>query len=270
MIQLAINYSHDAASLYSQGRLTIDRFKTPDWPEMISEASRYCPVAVHFDLNAGNGKLNHTDWSRCEALLEQTRTPYFNLHLNPERADYPGFPVDTPDKRQFRLVVDYLYADVSAAVERLGPERVILENVPYRGQLEETLRPAVEPAVIRKIVLDTNCGFLLDLSHARISACYLGVNEYEYLSALPVNNLRELHFTGLSWVRGKLRDHLPARPCDWLMLEWVMDRIHAGDWPSPWLLAFEYGGVGEKFIGRSDPEIIAEQLPILRDMIIMA
>jgi hypothetical protein len=43
----------------------------------------------------------------------------------------------------------------------------------------------------------------------------------------------------------------------------VLERIKSGQWASPWLLAFEYGGVGEKFARRSNPEVIEEQLPQL-------
>jgi len=269
MIQLAINYSNEAASLVAKGQIEIERFKTPDWTDMIAEAGEQRPVAVHFNLNAGGLHFADTDWERCEALLEQTGTPYLNLHINAELSDFPGIPIHTPHRRQFKVVADQLAADVAAAVERFGPEHVIVENVPYRGALETTLRPSVEPRLIRQIVESTGCGLLLDLSHARISAVYLGVDEFEYLSSLPVRNLREMHFTGLRWSNGKLKDHLPALPGDFRMLRWALERIRGGEWSTPWLLAFEYGGVGDKFKERSDPAVMVEQLPILRDMIIM-
>ncbi len=54
----SINYSTQAAVLFQQDRLKIDRFKCPDWPDLIDEASEYCPPAVHFNLTAGRGKFN--------------------------------------------------------------------------------------------------------------------------------------------------------------------------------------------------------------------
>ncbi len=210
MIQLAINYSHEAASLLSQGKLSVDRFKTPDWPDIIEEASRNCQVAVHFDLFTANRSLRTTDWARCEAIMEATRTPYLNLHLSAERVDFPKFPVHAPKKRQSNRVLEKLLTDVQAVVSHIGKERVIVENIPYRGESEDILRPPTEPRVIRQIVEETGCGFLLDLSHARISACYLGYDEYQYLSELPMHSMREMHFTGLDWINGKLKDHRPA------------------------------------------------------------
>jgi uncharacterized protein (UPF0276 family) len=262
---LAINYSHEAATLFAEKRISIDRFKTPDWPDMIVEASAYVPVIVHFNLYAGRGDLKKTDWERIRTLSEQTGTPYVNLHLNPSRKNYPDFSVDPSRKRDRTRIIDDLMDDVSTVVEQFGPDRVIVENEPYRGQFGDTLRPGVDPDVIYHVTGETGCGFLLDLSHARISACYLGMDEFEYLKRLPVHRLREMHFTGLNWVNGILRDHLPAVPADWQSLSWALERIHQGSWSKPWLLAFEYGGVGEKFVGRRDPAVMAEQLPKLRN-----
>jgi hypothetical protein len=47
----------------------------------------------------------------------------------------------------------------------------------------------------------------------------------------------------------------------------VLNRIHTGEWNSPWLLAFEYGGVKEPVEWRSNPEVIIEQVPELYEHI---
>ena len=62
-MNLAINYSRQAARLLRDGHILIDRFKCPDWPTLINEASEYSAVAVHFNLRAGSGKLKDTDWN---------------------------------------------------------------------------------------------------------------------------------------------------------------------------------------------------------------
>jgi hypothetical protein len=63
-MNLAINYSRQAARLLRDGHILIDRFKCPDWPTLINEASEYSAVAVHFNLRAGSGKLKDTDWRK--------------------------------------------------------------------------------------------------------------------------------------------------------------------------------------------------------------
>ena len=272
MIQLAINYSPAAAQLLQAGRLPIQRFKCPDWPDLVAEASALLPVAVHFSLSAGSGQLAQTDWERVEQLRQVTGTPYVNLHLDALQQDFPGMPRDTHEPAHIRLVTERLLHDVNAAVERFGAGQVIVENVPYQPDgsrndppYDKCLRPAVLPEVIRQVVQESGCGLLLDIPHARISAHNLGLDEREYLTSLPVESIRELHVTGLHTNQfGFLQDHLSMLESDWPSLEWVLERIRGGEWGSPWLLAFEYGGVGWKFEQRSDPQVIESQVPELR------
>ena len=167
-------------------------------------------------------------------------------------------PVDTTDPAHRRQVLERTLDDMWPLVQRFGAKRVIAENAPYRpaGTL---LRPAAETEFVTQVVEQTGCGLLLDISHAMISAHHLGISAQEYMSQLPIKRLRELHFAGVHDQNGWLQDHLPALPADWEILSWVIERIRAGDWPKPWLLAFEYGGVGEKFANRSEASVIEEQ-----------
>ncbi len=266
-MKFAINYSYPAATLLDEGRILIDRFKTPNWPHFISEASLHSPVAVHFDLQAGQGTAAEADWDMIGRLLEQTATPYINLHLSPSVTNYPDIVSNRPTPTQAEQVIDQMLRDVMLAVQRFGPERVIVENVPYRGSAGKKIRTAVEPEVIQRIVQESSCGLLLDISHARITARSLGLDERDYMSSLPVNRLREVHFTGLHWLDGRWEDHLPVLEEDWPVLEWATGQISSGEWAKPWILVFEYGGIGGLFERRSDPAVIAEQAPRLYDMV---
>jgi uncharacterized protein len=221
-MQFAINYSIQAAELLSEGQIEIDRFKCPNWPNLVHEASAYRPVAVHFNLQAGSGRLKDNDWESINRLMAETGTPYVNLHLSPTREDYPGFAIETPEPAQFRQIVENLIDDVRAVVAQFGPERVIAENVPYRGEAGKVLRPAAEPVVIRQVLETTGCGLLLDISHARIAAHQLGIEARTYMSQLPVERLKELHFTGLHQLNGRLQDHLSVLETDWPYLDWVV------------------------------------------------
>ncbi len=263
-MDLAINYSTQAAELLEQGTIEFERFKTMDWPEMMQAARRHRPIAVHFGLQAGNGRVKTLDWDAAARLLDETGTPHLNLHLEVTSKDYPGIPVDQPPAGDRERIIAHMLKDVRRAVKHLGAERVIIENVPYRGPAEKVFRLAVEPETIQAIVAESGCGLLLDISHARIAAHHLGLDSREYMQQLPVASLRELHFTGLHKLNGRLQDHLSILDSDWPYLDWVLERIHKGEWPRPWLLAFEYGGTGEKFAERSDPAVIATQLPVLR------
>ncbi len=262
-MKLAINYSRPSAALAAAGHIRVDYFKLPPWPEAIAEAQAFGPLQIHFEIVAGRGDLLQTDWGRVAAIREATGTPFVNLHVFPYASQFPGIPLDTTDEVHIRRVTDALLREVGALVERFGPEAVIAENVPYYGLKGDMLRPGVLPEVLREVCEKTGCGLLLDISHARIAAHHLGMDERDYISSLPVDRVRELHFTGLHTLDGELRDHLPILPTDWPVLDWALGCIHRGEWGLPWLLAFEYGGIGEWFAARSDPAVIAEQVPML-------
>jgi uncharacterized protein (UPF0276 family) len=233
---------------------------------MVSEARQVLTPAVHFPLRAGSGNLRNQDWSIIQSLAEQTNTPFINLHIEPIAKDFPAIKLDDPTEKQYKKVIRNIIKDVSAAVEYFGAQRIIIENVPYRGPQGKALRIGVEPVILRQIVAETHCGLLLDISHARIAAHHLGLDSYEYMDSLPVQALRELHFTGLHHLNGNLQDHLEALPEDWPYLQWVLNRIQGGQWGQPWMLVYEYGGVGDKFDWRTDPHIIEEHVPRLYEM----
>lgn len=266
-MKLAINYSRAAAKLLADGCIDLDYFKCPDWPDMIADALRYRPVTVHFSLRAGTGLLHQTNWAFIENLLMLTKTPYVNLHLDPDIHDFPmktgSIPANTQEPAHINQVFETLLADVWAVVEHFGPELVIAENVPYWGKNGSTLRPASDPGVIYKIIEETGCGLLLDISHARISARHRGMDETTYLASLPVDRVRELHITGLHTIPGGWKDHLPMLFEDWPWVDKVIENVKKGDWGPAWLLAFEYGGEGGWFDDHTEPSVIGEQVPRL-------
>ncbi len=266
-MKFALNYSPQAADLIRFGQIPLDYYKCPDWPDLIDAASAQLPVYVHFDLKVGAGFDDSVDWATIERLATQTQTPYINHHIAPLAKHFPNVPPDVTDRAAAERIFHQIMRDAEVIAAKFGPERVIAENAPYYASDGDIMRPAALPEVINYVVEKTGCGFLLDISHARISARTLGIDERDYLSMLPVHRLRELHVTGLRLVDGHLRDHLALTDEDWAMVEWVLDRIRHGQWAAPWIVAFEYGGVGPIFEWRSDPAVIAEQVPRLYDLV---
>lgn len=261
-MKFAVNYSPQAVQLLRQGRLQPDRFKCPDWPETIAEASILTPVAVHYNLRIGSGKIRQTNWEKISRLSEQTGTFFVNAHIFPSSDDFPGIPAHTPEPSHFQQVVDQLQRDVETLLEHFAPERIILENVPYQRMQDKVMRPAVEPAVLSSLLEQTGCGLLLDVSHAQISAHFLDIDARDYMDALPINRLREMHFTGVHNLNGVLQDHLLPQEEDWRVLEWALERIRSRAWANPWMLSFEYGGVGKRY---EPPALLAADIEALAD-----
>lgn len=262
-MQLALNYSPPAAQLIQSGQIHIDFFKTPDWEWMIHEAQNLRPVAVHYTLEAGNHCHGQVDWNRLDQVAQITGTPFINLHLDSKQSYFPWLSVDTTHKSDIDPVIKVILSDVMMFVDRFGSDRIIIENSPYHGDIGNTLRLCVEPELITRVVEETGCGLLLDISHAVITAKQLGMHPYEYLSQLPFNKIKELHFAGIHHIKGRWIDHLSILKRDWHWLDWVLTRFQSSEWHPPWLLAFEYGGVGPEFEWRCEPKILLEQIPIL-------
>lgn len=262
-MKLAINYSTPAAILVKNGEIQVDNFKTPNWKWMIGEAKILRPVAIHFNLDAGNGHLDEIDWDEAERMADETETPYINLHLDPRQKHYPDVPVDASGKQDVKKARKVILSDIQVVVDRFGAQRIILENSPYRGTPGGTMRFSVEPELITEVVEETGCSLLLDISHAIISAHYMGMDTNEYFAGLPTHRIKELHFAGIHKIDGMWTDHLSIQEADWNWLEWALEKVQGGEWAMPWLLAFEYGGVGKVFEWRNDPQVIASQVPLL-------
>jgi len=264
-MKFAINYSPQAADLFRKSKIELDYFKTPPWPDMIAEAENLSPIMVHFNLRAGD--FEEPNWTEIEGFLAKTSTVYINTHLGIKCNEMPHIPAYEPPNNQQRAeILDRLISNVGKLTRYFGQDRVIVENIPFRTNENSTLMACAEPDIISQVVEKTGCGFLLDVSHARISAHYMGIDEQEYIEGLPVHRLRELHFTGIHDWDGYLMDHLPLLDQDWPWLEWVLEKINHSEWGKPHMMAFEYGGTGDFFRCFSDPEVIASQVPRLFEM----
>jgi uncharacterized protein (UPF0276 family) len=289
-MELAVNYSQATSELLQAGQVQIDRFKCPPWPELVAAVQKNYPLYVHFSLRVHRGIGDVIDmetgqlveWDDVETLLIQTGTPNVNVHLAPSSKDYPDIPVDTADPAHAEMLADHMIQDVRVVAERFGPERVVVENDhPQRGR---QLRPTYLPEVICRVVEETGCGFLLDVSHARLAAHDLGMDVREYVAELPMDRIREMHVAGIQrfdrrWVEvarrfgidegtiagfaGHLVDHLPMVDEDWPIFSWAMEQVHNGAWAQPWIVTFEYGGVGWLFEAVTDQDVLADQIPRL-------
>jgi uncharacterized protein len=258
-MKLAVNYSHAALQLRRQNRLPADLFKCPDWPDHWPEFAQAGPVYIHFRFMAGVQRMNQVDWDQVAALREQSHSPFVNLHIAPYRhwmVDLGFSPAGEPAAADFFALAR---SDIEQTIRRFGADNVIIENAPYTDQHGTMSRAGVDPELLCRLVADTGCGFLLDLAHARITAHQLNIPEEKYIGSLPLYRLREMHVTGLAEVDGILLDHHPMTEEDWPSAEWAVQCIRAGEWAEPWVMTFEYGGIGPGYAERTDADLLEGQ-----------
>lgn len=266
-MKLAVNYSPQAAELLDAGKIAFDLYKCPDWPDMIETARAQRPVYVHFPLMAGRGNIEQVGWDTIGHLLADTGTLFVNTHLAPRAADFRLSP-DSTDPAGADELIRAMLADITPLARRFGRERVILENANWDPGYDIP-RLVLDADTICRIVVDSGCGFLLDLAHARMAAAYLGLDAREYIAGLPVDRLRELHITGTRYDEDEARlvDHFPMTAPDWELAAWAFERIHRGEWRKPDIVALEYGGTGPAFAWRSEADVLAADVPRLRELV---
>jgi uncharacterized protein (UPF0276 family) len=293
-VEFAVNISPAAVELLESGQIAVDRLKCPAWPDLIASASGTHPLYVHFPLSVGRGigavidteKEQAADLDAVERMLVQTGTPYVNAHLAPRASEHPKILLGSEDRAHQAHLASCMIADLRPLVERFGAERVVLENVHHA--VGAYPRAAYLPGAITQVVEETGCGLLLDLSHARLAAYHLGLDSWDYLQALPLSHLRELHLTGIqrfdaAWqaqVRlagvdpavlgrytGRLMDHLPLTEEDWAFTARALGHIHRGDWGRPRLVALECGGIGSFWQVVVDGSVLREQVPRLYNLV---
>ncbi|MCL4215457.1 MAG: DUF692 family protein [Candidatus Hydrogenedentes bacterium] len=268
-MRFAINYSPQAAALLQQNEIAVDCFKCPDWPEAVAEAGQHAPAYVHFPFRAGTGDVESLDMAKVLNLLEISDTPYLNVHLSPRASLFDNMPLDTQRPQDREQLLNAIQRDVQAFTALFPDKSIILENVMWAPDPPwEIPLPALDPELIHTVVEDSGQGFLLDLAHAAISADFLGIDRREYIQRLPLHRLRELHAVGIIvQPDGSQLDHFPMGDRDWELLAWALREIGAGRWPEPWVLAFEYGGVGPGYDVKSLPEVIRAQAPRMSALI---
>jgi uncharacterized protein len=258
IMQFALNYSPEAAALVRRGAIEFDLYKCPDWEDMVAEAQPQRPVYIHFPIVLATGKPK-LEFAHIERWLAKTETHYINCHLAAKADIVPS------DINQDGMV-EMWAREIAPLVQHFGADRIIAENTPYDTYMRQRnmLEIGADPTAIRRLIEHVGCGFLLDISHAALT-CESTEHDFdEYLEALPVHRLRELHITGIGiGQQGERTDHMPMTDDDWARTTWSFERIRTGDWAMPDIIACEYGGTGALFKWRSDINVIATDIPRL-------
>lgn len=256
MIKLSINLSNALIDLVHAGEVQIDAVEAVIYlfPERIREAQAALP-GMAFNFHAGRVGLevyNRADLPRYLALCPDS--PFISLHLAPLPMWITGPAMRAhlylPQPQSEMLVRHFIHK-----VKRLQAQQslpVILENM-------AVLRPGrylfeSDPLVITRVLEETGCRMLLDLAHARIAAQERSMPVEDYLLALPLEKVVQVHVSGCRERDGVLYDaHQPLQEVDYSLLEWVLPRVNP-DW-----LTLEYF--------REDREAVREQLNRLQSIV---
>ncbi|MBN2222682.1 MAG: DUF692 family protein [Vallitaleaceae bacterium] len=143
---------------------------------------------------------------------------------------------------------------------------LLIENMDYSPyySYETTLKTTVEADFINKLVKEVDCGFLLDVSHAKVSAWQLDQDIYAYLEQLPLEKLREIHFSGAEFREGEgFHDrHSEMSQEDYLIAEYLGHLNKKNLFPQLEIITLEYGSLSSQ--QKTDKEAIQRQMKCLK------
>lgn len=261
MMQLACNYSAALLALLDAGRARVDYLKCSRSDLADSEvrsAAGYGPVLTHFlpGMSAPFAEIDAFPWDWLNDLNRDARVPWMAAHLeafadSPEAAAAPLPPAE-------RDAVGARIVGKAVEVQSRLEVPLHLELVPWSGR-RPLLRCCADPDFITAVLTAADCPLLLDTAHARVSAARLGTPIRDYLAALPLHRVVEVHCSGAVEEAGQLRDrHEPLGDEDYALLDWLIDRC------APRVLTLEYGGTGPQWEPRTDAAALEGQLQRLR------
>jgi len=163
--------------------------------------------------------------SSIAAYLRCTESPWASMHIT---MWLPGMvwlmlrrgwrmPRPNPERAAQRFIRQVRRLTRSIQVP------VILENtdpLPFDGYDFE-----VQTERITRVLEGADCGFLLDIGHARVSAAALRVDVVDYLSDLPLHRVVQVHVSGPRMRGGRLVDaHESLQETDYALLDFVLER----------------------------------------------
>lgn len=267
-MKIGCNYSPALLDLLEKGKIEIDYIKLSLYPgleEGFEPGIFGLPVLVHGINPPGPERLGaevhpELDWGRLNRIVFELGSPHLGVHLAVNGDDIVG-KLDQKKTRE-KLIKGAQAWNDGLEVPLLG------ENVPDSPyyQKKGVLPWAGDPWLIDEVCREAGIGLLLDLAHARVSAWTRGMEIKEYLSVLPLDLVGEIHLAApLMTQKNGLRDrHLELEKIDYNLFEWVLGKC------SPEIVTLEYGGPGEHFSWRSDPEAIIRQIERIGEIVKMA
>lgn len=229
--RLTVSYSEALERLFQMGEhLPMDGVEVGPWfsPQHIATQRQElpgCPFHFHAGSLVSRVKYRPGALRRLERYLSCTDNAWLSLHVELlpvvlfRLASRLGITLSPPGVGQAVQQFVRLLDRVKAAVDL----PLILENLPSLPM--EKYHYAADPALLTSLLELAGCDLLLDLAHARLSATFRGQSVEDYVAALPLEQVRQIHVSGIRQRNGRWYDaHESMQEEDYRLLEWALDR----------------------------------------------
>lgn len=236
---IGCNWSKTLKNLIENGSIKIDYIKTGAYgmfDEEFSIMRSLCPILLHglgYFEHAGMKNIEIVDFNLANTLLKKCGSPHYGLHLSIKKSDM-----------SLGMTEENIYQLMSKQIQTFKNNievPLLLENTPDSPQDRVLFDhyPYIMPEKLRRLLVDNDVFFLLDLTHAKITAQYRGWDIHDYIRQLPLDRVKEIHVNG----SGYDKDGFPAdthqamEDEDYKLLEWALN------YTKPDIVTLEYNGI---------------------------
>ncbi|OOM74235.1 DUF692 family multinuclear iron-containing protein [Clostridium sp. BL-8] len=235
---IGCNWSKALEILIERDAVKVDYIKAGAYGtfnEQFAKMRSLRPILLHGLGNfecTGMNNIEIVDFDLANKLIKDCSSPHYGLHLTLKNSDmYQGMTEEN--------IYEKMCENIQIFKNNMSVP-LLLENIPDtpedRGVYDHY--PYFRPEQINRLLVDNNVSFLLDISHAKITAQYHGLDVYDYISKLPLGRIVEIHVNG----SGFDKDGFPAdthesiKEEDYRLLEWVLNQSN------PDVVSLEYVG----------------------------
>lgn len=238
-MRIGCNWSKALKILLERQEVKIDYIKSGaygNFDKLFTAMRSMRPILVHglgYFEHTGMKDINIIDFNHANHIINICDSPHYGFHICIKNSDmYEGMT----DKDIYKLMCNNIKIfkkniKVPLLLENIPDspsERAIFDHYPY-----------IMPDEINRLVLENDVSFLLDLTHAKITAEYHGWDIHEYIRNLPLDRVIEIHINGSGYDKnGFPQDtHQSMEDEDYSLLEWVLK------YTSPKIVTLEYNGI---------------------------
>lgn len=204
--------------------------------EEICDLFPVIPHGVGLSIGSADG-VDNAYLQQIKDVSEITDSPYYSEHLCQTRA--PGIDIGHLSPLWFsEETLQCTIRNVHTVQDTLG-KPLILENITYLFEIPKAEMSQVD--FFNRLVEATGCGVLLDITNVFVNVLNHGYDAIEFLEAMPLESLVQVHLAGGFWDRDIFVDsHTETvQEESWGLLDELLKRTsvkgvileHDGDFP---------------------------------------
>ncbi|MCU0429575.1 MAG: DUF692 domain-containing protein [Cytophagaceae bacterium] len=184
-------------------------------------------VLIPHAINTSLGSAEAPDESyvdKLASLIEFIQPPYWSEHISFSKINNIEIghlsPLPHTDAS-----IETICKNI-ALVQKKIKTPLILENISYLVQ--QPMHQMKEEEFIRKIIQESGCGLLLDLTNLVYNAANHQYKEEDFLTTLPLDSVIQFHFTGgiFKWGRWIDNHAAPTPPEVWNLMQALTERCN--------------------------------------------